>query len=228
MWVIFDDQSSFTDRRGDAGCRHRIPRRALTDSAYRYIVVAPNADTMDEWWRKVSETQLDYKRHSPDFFTYAKVKPHLVVPDMKNMMFTLLHDRDSRVFSTFSQQHRTDHISGKTYYIRAKGNPKVYWSQYTDGYIHASKTCRTRFRIQIDGDDKNKVMIGEDFVTVSSATDPNSRLDVESTNALCMSSRGCRIRFSDFKNNFLAEVNGTVEPFVVKIDRAGEAWELVD
>ncbi|KAI1414512.1 hypothetical protein F5Y13DRAFT_158700 [Hypoxylon sp. FL1857] len=183
---------------------------------------------MDEWWRKVSETQPDYKRHSPDFFTYENVNPYQVVPAMTNMMFTLLYDRDSRIFCAFSQQHRTDHISGKTYYIRAKGNPKLYWSQYTNGYIYASETSRTRFRIQIDGDDKNKVMIGDDFIIISSATDPKNKLGVGNGSALCMGSHSCRMLFRDFKDNFLAEVNETGETYVLKIDGAGEVWELVD
>lgn len=68
-------------------------------------MAAPDADTMDEWWRKASELHPEYKRHAPDYFTYntLAVLPYQAVPKMSDiMMFTLLNDRDGRIFSNFN------------------------------------------------------------------------------------------------------------------------------
>lgn len=113
------------------------------------------------------------------------------------------------------------------FYVRAKGNPKLYWTTYTNGLIYASETSRTRFCIRIDGDDKNKIMIGSDAIIISSATDSKRHLAVRDNGELYLSSHSTPMRFRDFKNNFLAEANGDADAPVVNVDNAGEVWELV-
>lgn len=119
-------------------------------------------------------------------------------------------------------------LVSRRYYIRAKGNPNLYWTEYSNGSIYASTSSRTRFRISIEGDKEGKVLIGSDPVIISSARDAQKQLGVSDGGELYLSGHSCRLTFADLKNNFLAEVvsEGQDVP-VVKATDAGEVWELV-
>ncbi|KAK8068942.1 hypothetical protein PG994_005558 [Apiospora phragmitis] len=183
---------------------------------------------MDQWWRKVSSKHSDYQRLAPDYFTYLNTNP----PDCKEMndimLFNLQNDLTGRGITTFEHQGRTDRISGKTFYIRAQGNPKLYWAS-DNGEVFASETARTRFRIRIDGDQMGVVMIDDDFIIIEAATDSSKQIGAGDDGKVHLGGHSCRLRLRDLQTSFLAEVTSqNREPTVKKISGAGEAWELVD
>jgi hypothetical protein len=88
-----------------------------TEHISRYLLAAPNAETIDEWWREVSSKHDQVKRLAPDYYSFgAGPAAYDLAPSFVNkIMFTLLNDRDARIMSTFGQPERTDVVSGEAY-----------------------------------------------------------------------------------------------------------------
>jgi hypothetical protein len=80
-------------------------------------LAAPDSDTIDEWWRVVSEKAgVQWNRLAPDYYSFNNGLVWDSAPEFNDrLMYTLLNDRDGRFMGAFSQQPRTDHISGQTY-----------------------------------------------------------------------------------------------------------------
>lgn len=94
------------------------------------MITAPDADTVDEWWRAVSapaKKDLGYKRLAPDFYTYSKGYPFDAAPEFTSrLIFTLLNDRDGRGQTLIPDQKRTDHRSGQRYVYPSKYTPEMW------------------------------------------------------------------------------------------------------
>ncbi|KAM5350045.1 hypothetical protein ACJ41O_006550 [Fusarium nematophilum] len=201
---------------------------------YRYLLAAPNPETIDEWWREVSEKdECNFKRLAPDFYTWNRKKEaYNAAPDYNSkIMFTLLNDRDARIMSTFSQPQRTDIVSGESYYIRSKSNPEYYWLE-KDGQLWATKSGRTRFIVRIDGSGQkdDKVIIGKDQISITAVGGRNNKyVSVSDSGDLVTSGHTCRMFFSDLKKHFLAqgEHGASASLTISKVDGHGEEWELV-
>ncbi|KAM6513338.1 hypothetical protein FALCPG4_015770 [Fusarium falciforme] len=205
------------------------------ESYYRYLLAAPNAETIDEWWREVSEKdQCNFKRLSPDFYSWNRKKEaYDAAPEFSpRIMYTLLNDRDARIMSTFNQPERVDIVSGESFYIRSKSNPKYYWFA-KDGQIWATKIGRTRFVFRIDGAQgkDGKVLIGKDPISITAVGGHNQKhVSVSDNGELGLSGHTCRMFFGDLKTNFLAHgEHGVSSPSlpVTKVEGHGEEWELV-
>jgi len=126
----------------------------LDDVTYRYLITATNLETLDAWWRVVSGKNIGFARVTPQFYTFsaANTLPPTTVenanyaPQFMNLMiFTLLNDRDGRVFSLFTNQPVSDHVSGGTFYIRSQSDPALFWYVTSDGKVYGSTSDRTRF-----------------------------------------------------------------------------------
>lgn len=70
-------------------------------------------------------------------------------------------------------------------------------------------------------------MIGDDFIIISSATDSKRQLGVRDQGELYFNGHSSRMRFSDFKNNFLAEANREGYAPVVQTDGANEVLAIL-
>ena len=82
---------------------------------YRYLLTAPDADTVDEWWRAVSAKSSTWERISPDCYTYVDGWPYNIAPEFdQRIIYSALSDRDTGNMTLFSHQERTNHLSGQT------------------------------------------------------------------------------------------------------------------
>ncbi|KAI9158188.1 hypothetical protein HJFPF1_06179 [Paramyrothecium foliicola] len=209
------------------------------NNTWRYLLTAPDPDTVDEWWRKVSETKEDFHRLSPDFYSYTDGYPYQVAPEFEHrLIFSVVNNRDASQPSPIAHHQRTDLVSGDTtgntltkpqsFYVRSKSCPDLHWWAYS-GRIYVSRRGRTRFRFRIEGDDGSKgekIMIGDDRIIISSATDSQEMVGLDNSGELVLGGHSCGMYFKDLKRNLLA--SGEIDQAVVtKIDGAGEEWELV-
>ncbi|KAJ4264540.1 hypothetical protein NW762_005742 [Fusarium torreyae] len=217
---------------------YALLKYTTSEPNYRYLLAAPNAETIDEWWREASsKDSANVKRLAPDYYSWGSGAQawNLVDPAWNNkIMYTLLNDRDARVMSTFNQPDRVDVISGEAYYIRSKSNPELYWLATKDGQIWATKQGRTRFIFRVDGEqgsDKNRtVIIGKDYISIRAVGDGNQKyVSVNDNSEVVLSGHSCRLYYSDLKRNYLAQgdsgTSGSAP--VTKVDGYGEEWELV-
>ncbi|KAF9774145.1 hypothetical protein IL306_007895 [Fusarium sp. DS 682] len=202
---------------------------------YRYLIAAPDADTIDEWWREASAKFDHVKRLAPDFYSFdAGANGWGLAPSFdKKVMYTLLNDRDARIMSTFAQAPRTDVVSNEAYYIRSKSSPELYWFA-KEGLIYATKRGRTRFIFRLDGDrdnDANRVvLIGKDPISISAVgPSPQKYVGVDDNGQITLTGRGGRMYYSDLKKGFLAqgEIDNAGNAYLFKSDGYGEEWELV-
>ncbi|KAJ5212809.1 uncharacterized protein N7498_004455 [Penicillium cinerascens] len=143
---------------------------------WRFIIAASSVEVMDEWYRSSVEDGMDHlKRKSPELYTYDYKKNYpydFVYKEGKaanvkySILFTLVHNAWSIFSTTFFNQFVPDHISGKTFYIRSKSNPRVFWN-LSGGTVFASKAARTRFRITSRGVSRGEVILPQDRITIS-------------------------------------------------------------
>jgi hypothetical protein len=201
---------------------------------YRYLLAAPNAETIDEWWREASSKDAEkVHRLAPDYYSWGSgAQAYDLGPSFVNkIMYTLLNDRDARIMSTFNQPERTDVVSGQSYYIRSKSNPELYWYAGGNGQIWATNQGRTRFIFRIDAEEeKNRtVLIGKDYISIVAVGEKNQKyVSVSDNGELVLGGHSCRMYYNDLKRNFLAQgetSNGSA--LVTKVDGHGEEWELV-
>ncbi|OTB07023.1 hypothetical protein M426DRAFT_318384 [Hypoxylon sp. CI-4A] len=214
------------------------------DIIYRWMITAPNADTIDEWWRAVStphKKDQGYQRLTPDFYTYSKGHPWDGAPEFSSrIFFTLLSDRDARIQSLFPHQERADLRSGQTFFIRSKSKPDVFWWVEPKGSILASTNYRSRFRFDIEGEESGTVMVGKDTVSIHNVTDRQGAFGVTVGNdGLCTTSSHHKhtFPFGDLKRAFLSYHSGYIDqkagifaqfPTVLVVEKGnGEEWELV-
>ncbi|KAH7109487.1 hypothetical protein B0J11DRAFT_601700 [Dendryphion nanum] len=212
---------------------HAYVRTDADVNTWRFLLVAPSANVIDEWWRDVSSNKaLGFTRLGPDFYSCAQSASADTASKQfeGQVLFVLLSDtRHTRTWPAIHNYSRTDHISGGSYYVRSKSDPSLYWyAEATGGSIYASRAGRTRFRFSINGEDftSRKVMIGSDNITITSAVDPKLQVGVEHGN-LCFGSHSCSLTFNNLRNGFLAEGKATAS-VVKKVESGiGEEWELV-
>ncbi|TFA98857.1 hypothetical protein CCMA1212_009272 [Trichoderma ghanense] len=213
---------------------YALIKYAPSEPHFRYIVAAPDPETIDEWWRVVSEKPgVQWNRLAPDYYSFSHNPVWDSAPEFNNrLMYSFLNDRDFRFTGAFAQQPRTDHISGQTFFIRSKSSPYIYWA-VKDGRIYASRFSRTRFRIKIEGEVKPKVMIGKDSISITLTTNSAQYVSIRSNGELSVEGGGSAggILFSHFKKGFLAdsyEIGDDVNAAVRRVGNDdGEEWELV-
>ncbi|KAI0399399.1 hypothetical protein F4802DRAFT_589744 [Xylaria palmicola] len=210
----------------------------------RYLLAAPDAETIDEWWRAVSapsKKSLGYQRLAPDFYSYTDFNnghPSLATPEFINnkIILTLLNDRDGRILSLFPDQNRTDIRSGQTYFVRSKSNPDVFWWAGTrlNSPILASTTRRSRFRFDVEGAENGIVIIGTDRVVIYHVPGHNT-VGVQD-GKLCIQNNHEQFAFSDLKKLWLTsdttesvseDGNHLALPILEVDNGSGEEWELV-
>lgn len=108
-----------------------------------------------------------------------------------------------------------------SYYIRAKGDPTVYWASNQDGTIVASRARSTRFTIRtVDKALQNQVMIGSDLIQISVR---GRAVGFSHKGQLEVNGHGDRLTFGDLENGFGLEG----EAIVQDSDGGGEPWEPV-
>jgi hypothetical protein len=83
---------------------------------YRYVLTAPNVETIDEWWRAVSSTTgYGFQRLSTDFYTYKDSNWYNAKPEFDTrLLWTLLNDSGGRTQPLFTNISRSDPVSGNT------------------------------------------------------------------------------------------------------------------
>jgi hypothetical protein len=97
------------------------------DITYRYLIVFASREVADEWWRAVTTANggsnkfvQSLTRINPEFYTHdsgiANISTTLTDPlgsqFRDKVIFTLLNDRDGRIFNVAPPQYITDHVSG--------------------------------------------------------------------------------------------------------------------
>ncbi|KAI1040282.1 hypothetical protein LB505_003586 [Fusarium chuoi] len=203
---------------------------------YRYLLTAPDAETIDEWWREASTKYPEHvKRLGPDFYSWGSdTQAWDLAPSFLNkIIYTLLNDRDGRIISNFAQPPRVSVLSGDSYYIRSKSSPELYWLE-KGGLIYATKQGRTRFTFRLDGErdsDRNRtVIIGKDYISVSAVGGSTRKyVSVNDNGEVVLSGHSCRMYYGDLKNMYLAqgEIDNLGNASLMKADGFGEEWELV-
>jgi len=208
----------------------------LDDITYRYLITATSLEVLDEWWRVISGKNIGFARVTPEFYTFSAsvVLPPTTVenanyaPQFLNLlMFTLLNDRDGRIFSLFPPQHPSDHVSGGTFYIRSKSDPEMFWYVTSGGNVYASSSNRTRFQIQTtDSTLVGQTMIPTDQIEILVAGTTNSYVSSGSNNTLAISNEAESYAFSDLTgpSTFLAQGPTSGTPVLSVV--FGEAWHL--
>ncbi|KAH7174425.1 uncharacterized protein B0J16DRAFT_417933 [Fusarium flagelliforme] len=107
---------------------------------YRWMMFAPDGETIDKWWRNVSESSLanQVKRISPDFYSLTAFVggpnnmfeiPWKFVPSMDaETSWFLISDYNNKLAMPYVQPSRVDVRSGDSYYIRSKSRPDYFWT----------------------------------------------------------------------------------------------------
>ncbi|KAF9886751.1 hypothetical protein FE257_011128 [Aspergillus nanangensis] len=209
------------------------------DATWRYIIVAPNMNTLDFfWYRQLHEVKpaAELNRESPEFYTFnsnnidlgrCTYTGHDSHEFMNKLIFTLLDDVGGRQWPPFINDEHVNRISGNTFYIRSKSDPRVFWYDKGDGKIYASQQGRTRFRIQ----NKNRalereVMINSDSISISPVSNKDVEIAIDQDAGLHISSIGGEMTLGDLKSNFLSLGHGDNIRVTQNKDN-GEEWELV-
>ncbi|XDG10353.1 hypothetical protein ABKA04_009968 [Annulohypoxylon sp. FPYF3050] len=227
---------------------YAFAKYATQENVWRYLLAAPDADTIDEWWRAVSapsKKDLGYERLSPDFYTYVKGYPYDAAPEFTSrIVFTLLHDRDSRILSLFPHQDRTDVRSGQTFFVRSKSKPDLFWWVGSTGTLTASTKHRSRFRFDIEDEDDGTVIVGKSPVSVFSIGEKQS-VAINNSDERCTSVEPDGIYknkfyYGELKGSFLSSQWGKYGELSQECDHPdhsfqismvekghGEEWELV-
>ncbi|KAF4952246.1 hypothetical protein FGADI_6866 [Fusarium gaditjirri] len=192
---------------------YAFPKWQKSEPNYRYLLAAPDAETIDEWRREASTKDPEHvKRLSPGFYSWdTDTQAWDLAPSFINkIIYTLLNDRDGRIISNFNQPARVSAISGNSYYIRSKSSPDIYWLA-KGGLIYATKQGRTRFAFRLDRQrdrDRNRtVIIGKDYISVSTVGGSAQKyVSVNDNGEVVLSGYSCRMCYSDdLKNMFLAQ-----------------------
>ncbi|KAE8336105.1 hypothetical protein BDV24DRAFT_168555 [Aspergillus arachidicola] len=202
---------------------------------YRYTIVAPSVEVVDEWYRLTRDAGTDIHRHAPDFYTHPySVPPYTKLDGSDNqklkeqLRFTQNNDQEGiyRGEYSFPDQFAPDHTSGKAFYIRSKSDPTVFWHD-NDGFIVASKTERTKFRVTgKTRPEKDHVMIRSDHISITVIGKDNGYVRNDDGILVTGGSGNDTFLFSDFKTAFLPSgVSG--DAVMKKVENDGDEWELV-
>ncbi|KAF9514039.1 hypothetical protein BS47DRAFT_1295542, partial [Hydnum rufescens UP504] len=209
-------------------------KHSTTDWAWRYLIVFVDRGTADEWWRAVLDSVVsgyhrfsNVKRVSPQFYTHnpdvydGNISKTLnddkcAKRFLGRVIFTLLNDRDARVFPIIPPVNYTDHISGRAYFIRSTLRPNEYW-HYDGKNIVVSSTHHTKFTVSARsanyprGGDDDLVIIGRDDVVIGVK---NTDIFVNTT----------PIKFAQFDGGFSVGNGGEL---IHNPLGDGDRWELV-
>lgn len=128
-----------------------------------------------------------------------------------------------------------DWVSGKTYFIRNKRQPELYW-YYSGGYIEVSRIQKSKFRIDEEGaiggveGGEPIALIGSDIVEVSMAGQTGKRslyLGTEPGSNRLVVGDGGLWSFSSFMDGrFGSVVQGDQEFVTWEEDGNGDEWEF--
>ncbi|SCV49576.1 uncharacterized protein FFFS_09112 [Fusarium fujikuroi] len=177
---------------------------------YRYLLTAPNAETIDEWWREASTKDPEHvKRLGPDFYSWGSgAQAWDLAPSFLNkIIYTLLNDVDGRIISNFAQPPRVSVLSGDSV---ALASP----SGWTGRDIDRNRT----------------VIIGKDYISVSAVGGSTQKyVSVNDNGEVVLSGHSCRIYYNDLKNMYLAhrEIENLGNASLMKADGFGEEWKLI-
>ncbi|KAK8118189.1 uncharacterized protein PG998_006470 [Apiospora kogelbergensis] len=203
----------------------------LNPDIHRYIVTAPDADTMDEWWRILSEKNKTWKRHAPDFYSFTSHVPRDLGTGLENqIMVSTFSQYTDRMMGWTPEQTRANHVSGGCFYIRSKSDPRFFWYVAEDKKLYSSMRGKTRFCIKArDKDISGKVMIRKDEIQISCATDREQFVNEDDDGRLIVARRTMHgLKFGDFlRDDFVAE--GVDFMRITRVsNHSGESWELVE
>ncbi|KAG1718927.1 hypothetical protein EDB19DRAFT_1649155 [Suillus lakei] len=216
------------------------------DFSSRYVVVFASRAVADEWWRAVSTAAntkyLDsVRRVAPQFFTHdvSKANASSSITDAQvassffgKVFFTLLPNRDDGGLSVIPILDFADHVSGNSFFIRAKPSPSEYWycpgsstgNVTPNSKVYVSRTERTRFRVRLISERKDiagTIMIGSDEIAIT-LTSTNLSIRVSRSSHLIVSkSPEPGLKFSDLTNGF-----GVVTPLLDNEGQCGNIKEL--
>ncbi|KAB8220553.1 hypothetical protein BDV33DRAFT_203408 [Aspergillus novoparasiticus] len=202
---------------------------------WRYTIIASSVEAVDEWYRLTRDAGIDIHRHTSEFYTYPwAVYPYTKFDSSDNqklkeqVLFHRNSNREETVFGEFSfpGQFAPDHTSGKAFYIRSKSDPTVFWHD-NDGFIVASKTERTKFRVTgKTRPEKGHVMIRSDHISITVVGKDNGYVRNDDGILVTGGSGNDTFLFSDFKTAFLPSgVSG--DAVMKKVENDGDEWELV-
>ena len=118
-----------------------------------------------------------------------------------------------------------------SFFIRSKSRPDLFWWVEPSGAVATSSTSRSRFRIDIEGQESGTVIIRNDlisFVHVGGSQDTQGIVAVKGDSMQLWIAQHYKYCFyySDLKKAFLASSDQHSSIFRVE-DGYGEEWELV-
>jgi len=174
----------------------RIEHMGYSDTK-TIIILFKDRNVADEWWRTISVQCTDLERISPCYYMHAHdnnlnaqrddrcameyghiklLVKHAIVKGPHQMWISGFSQ--STPPPTIPSQDVTDHISGKTFFIRSKADPRDFWHVPRRGdfagTLLVSRKDRTRFRIiakdapaPLNGGPI--VMVGSDAIEISEA-----------------------------------------------------------
>jgi len=213
------------------------------DWSARYLITFATRDVADAWYRAVTDSVAKgymrfagvqrvasqfytHDEHITDTITDAQVALHL----RGQIFFTLLNDKNDRIFSIIPVLNYDDRRSGYGFYIRSVSHPDSYW-YYDSLRIVASRDRRTRFTITMADRTRaaGTIMISSDdiYITVHGAN-----IGVANQhNQLSNSTNPFPFKLSslngDFQvTDFFSDGNATYCP-ISRNPGKGEKWELV-
>ncbi|KAH8091680.1 hypothetical protein BXZ70DRAFT_909736 [Cristinia sonorae] len=239
------------------GIFYAYARHTTTDWAWRYLITFESRTVADEWWRAVTDSvEGGYQRFkgvsrvSAQWYTHDPNDGGNIMDTVNDdrcaakfktkVMFTLINDRDGRIFSTAEGSDYADYRSGGLFFIRSVVQPNLFWYLDTSsGEILASTERRTKFKISAIDQKDGTVMIGKDVISVR-AVIPGGHLGdhdhiCAGDRALIVGgkSRITELRFREFVNGFALKFYGTsaqeeVVTITRDLDGLGERWELTN
>jgi len=165
------------------------------NSSRSITIVFKDRNIADEWWRTISvdDRYVDLERISPCYYVHVHkandvcaVQSYSILPIgfEKLAGVRLPHLWSDRYTSntspppTIPLQDVTDHISGNTFFIRSKADPRDFWHIPSRGphaaTLLVSRADRTRFRITAKDapaplNGGPIVMIGSDAIEIAGA-----------------------------------------------------------
>ncbi|KAH8091685.1 hypothetical protein BXZ70DRAFT_476266 [Cristinia sonorae] len=242
------------------GIFYAYARHTTTDWAWRYLITFESRTVADEWWRAVTDSvEGGYQRFkgvsrlSAQWYTHDPNDGGNIMDTVNDdrcaakfktkVMFTLLYDRDGRIFSAAEGSDYTDYKSGDLFFIRSVMQPNLFWYLDTSSReILASTERRTKFKISAIDQKDGTVMIGKDIISMRVII-PHSHYS--DCNHICAGDRSLvvgerslatELRFREFVDGFALKfygpgapgAQGEVVTITRDLDGLGERWELVN
>jgi len=233
------------------GLFYAYAKNATDDVTWRYLIVFPSQTVADEWWRAVQASVASgynrfagvqritnqYYTHLPNVnngnISQTIDDPQGTPSFLGQVIFTLLNDRDGRIWNVIPVLNYTVPSSNSNFFIRSVLQPNLFW-YWDGGAIRASTARRTRFNVGIAGGQKaGTIMIPSDQITISvaSGNEPIA-LSPSGDDSLVTENLGTVFNYSDFAGAFAIRyddnIQGGLETIVkVQDTTQGERWVLV-